>query len=57
MLADHVPDIADNPLLKNPAQALRVTDRLHGNTFWVRQADPHTGALTLLATPLFLALC
>ena len=55
-LADHVPDIASNPLLRFLRKHLRVTNSLHGNAFWVRQADPRTGRVTLWATPLFLAL-
>jgi tellurite resistance protein TerC len=56
ILADHVPDIANNPLLKFLRKHLRVTDTLHGNSFWVRQADPQTGRVLRWATPLFLAL-
>jgi tellurite resistance protein TerC len=33
-----------------------VTDGLHGNAFFVREADPATGKLERFATPLFLAL-
>jgi len=56
ILADHVPDIANNPLLKFLRKHLRVTDTLHGNAFWVRQTDPQTGRVLRWATPLFLAL-
>ncbi|MBU1357438.1 MAG: TerC family protein [Gammaproteobacteria bacterium] len=56
ILADHVPDIAGNPLLKFLRRHMRVTDTLHGNAFWVRQADPATGKVVRWATPLFLAL-
>ena len=56
ILADHVPDIASNPLLKFLKKHMRVTDELHGNAFWVRRADPVTGKLARWATPLFLAL-
>ncbi len=56
VLADHVPDIAGNPLLKFLRKHLRVTDTLHGNAFWVRQADPQTGREVRWVTPLFLAL-
>jgi tellurite resistance protein TerC len=52
----HVPDIASNPLLKFLKKHMRVTDRLQGNAFWVRQADPATGKRVRSATPLFLAL-
>jgi tellurite resistance protein TerC len=56
ILADHVPDIANNPLLKFLKKHMRVTEHLHGNAFWVQQPDPATGQLVRWATPLFLAL-
>jgi len=56
-LADHVPDIAGNPLLKFLRRHLRVTPQLEGNAFFVRRADPQTGRMVRWATPLFLALC
>ena len=56
MLADHVPDIASNPLLKLLKRRMRVTTDLRGNAFWVREPDPETGKLERWATPLFLAL-
>jgi tellurite resistance protein TerC len=56
ILADHVPDIANNPLLKFLKKHMRVTERLHGNAFWVRQPDPATGKVVRWATPLLLAL-
>jgi tellurite resistance protein TerC len=56
VIADHVPDIASNPLLKFLKRHLRVTDGLRGNAFWVREADPKTGKVERFATPLFLAL-
>ena len=56
ILADHVPDIAGNPLLKFLGRHLRVTNDLHGHAFWVRKADPATGKLRRWATPLLLAL-
>ena len=56
ILADHVPDIANNPLLKFLKKHMRVTEHLHGNAFWVRQPDPATGKAVRWATPLFLAL-
>jgi len=57
IIADHMPDIGNNPLLKFLRRHLRVTPQLHGNAFFVRQPDPATGALSVWATPLFLALC
>jgi len=55
-LADHVPDIASNPLLKFLKRHMRVTETLHGNAFWVSRADPASGKVVRWATPLFLAL-
>jgi tellurite resistance protein TerC len=56
IIADHVPDIASNPLLKFLKRHVRVTDGLRGNAFWVTETDPTTGRLARFATPLFLAL-
>lgn len=56
VIADHVPDIASNPLLKFLKRHLRVTEGLRGNAFWVREPDPKTGRLERFATPLLLAL-
>ncbi len=56
VIADHMPDIANNPLLKFLKRHMRVTDGLRGNAFWVREADPATGRIERYATPLFLAL-
>jgi tellurite resistance protein TerC len=49
-------DIADNPLLKWLRKHLRVTDKLHGQAFAVKQPDPKTGKIVWFFTPLFLAL-
>ncbi len=56
LLADHVPDIPNNPLLKFLRRHMRVTEGLHGNAFWVRKADPASGEVRRWATPLLLAL-
>ncbi|AOG23187.1 TerC family protein [Acidovorax sp. RAC01] len=56
IIADHVPDIASNPLLKFLKRRMRVTEGLRGNAFWVREHDPATGKVERFATPLFLAL-
>jgi tellurite resistance protein TerC len=56
VIADHTPDIANNPLLKFLRRHMRVTDGLRGNAFWVRESDPATGKLERYVTPLFLAL-
>jgi tellurite resistance protein TerC len=57
IIADHVPDIGNNPLLKFLRKHMRVTPALQGNAFFVKQADPVTGKAVRWATPLFLALC
>ena len=56
IIADHVPDIANNPLLKFLKRHMRVTDGLRGNAFWVQEPDPASGKLVRFATPLLLAL-
>ena len=56
ILADHVPDIATNPLLLFLKKHMRVTESLHGNAFWVDRPDPATGKVVRWATPLLLAL-
>ena len=56
-IADHMPDIGSNPLLKLLRRHLRVTPQLEGNAFFVRRADARTGRSQTWVTPLFLALC
>lgn len=56
VIADHMPDIANNPLLKIIRKHLRITDKVHGNAFFVQQPDPATGKLVRWGTPLFMAL-
>jgi len=56
-MADHTPDIANNPLLKFLRRHLRVTPTLEGSAFFVKRTDPATGQVVRWATPLFLALC
>ena len=56
IIADHVPDIANNPVLKFMKRHMRVTDGLRGNAFWVREPDPVSGKLVRFSTPLLLAL-
>ncbi len=57
MVADHMPDIAQNPVLRFLRKHLRVTPQLEGNAFFVRRTDPASGKMVRWATPLFLALC
>ena len=56
ILADHTPDIANNPLLKLLRKRMRVTPGIEGNAFFVHRLDPITGKSVRWATPLFLAL-
>jgi tellurite resistance protein TerC len=49
------PDMAKNPLLNFMKRRFNVTDRLHGERFFVRQ-DNGKGQTALFLTPLFLAL-
>jgi tellurite resistance protein TerC len=49
-------DVAANPLVRFLKKHMRVTDRLYGHRFFVREPDPKTGRAVLWATPLFLAL-
>jgi tellurite resistance protein TerC len=56
IVADHMPDIANNPLLKFLRQRMRVTPQVEGNAFFVHRPDPTTGKVVRWATPLFLAL-
>jgi tellurite resistance protein TerC len=55
-MADHKPDIANNPLLKLLRRRLRVTPELHGNAFFVKVENSATGQSVRWVTPLFLAL-
>jgi tellurite resistance protein TerC len=57
LVADHMPDIANNPVLKFLRRHLRVTPEVRGNAFFVQEPDPATGRPVRWATPLFLALC
>ncbi|NYZ12399.1 TerC family protein [Azospirillum sp. RWY-5-1] len=54
---DHVPDIANNPMLRFLRKRMRVTDEIEGHKFFVRRpAADGSGRAVLYATPLFLAL-
>jgi tellurite resistance protein TerC len=57
VIANNMPDIGNNPLLRFLRKRMRVTDQVHGNAFFVHQHDPATGKTERWATPLFLALC
>ena len=56
IVADHMPDIENNPLLKFLRKRLRVTPEVVGNAFFVQRPDPVTGKNVRWVTPLFLAL-
>ena len=55
MSIDDEPDIANNRILKFIKGRMRVTETLHGERFFVKQADAG-GKLLWFATPLFLCL-
>lgn len=57
MIANHMPDIGNNPLLKFLRKRMSVTEKIEGNAFFVYKTDPATGKAIRWATPLFLALC
>ncbi|MFN3424184.1 MAG: TerC family protein [Novosphingobium meiothermophilum] len=54
--SDHDPDIGNNPAVRWIRRHMRVTDRLHGERFFVEAVDHRTGKVVMAATPLFLAL-
>ena len=56
VIADNMPDIGNNPMLKFMRKRMNVTDELHGQNFWVQLPDAKTGKVAWFATPLFLAL-
>jgi tellurite resistance protein TerC len=56
MVPESDPDISKNPVVRFMRKHMRVTDKLHGQSFFVRQPDSATGKTLLHATPLFLAL-
>jgi tellurite resistance protein TerC len=56
IIADNMPDIANNPLLKFMRKRMKVTEGVRGNAFFVYEPDAATGKVVRHATPLFLAL-
>ncbi len=56
IMADQEPDIANNPILKYMRRHMRITDKVHGEKFFVHEPDPKTGKIVRWATPLFVAL-
>ena len=55
-LGDKESDLADNPVLKFMQRRFKVTEKLHGQNFFVRQMDGKSGRLVSYVTPLFMAL-
>ncbi|KQN72743.1 TerC family protein [Devosia sp. Leaf64] len=49
-------DLSKNPVLNFMKKRFRVSEQLHGDRFFVQQADPKTGRVHRYMTPLFLAL-
>jgi tellurite resistance protein TerC len=56
IMADQEPDIANNPILKYMRRHMRITEKVHGEKFFVQEPDPKTGKIVRWATPLFVAL-
>jgi len=54
--ADQQFDIEANPVLKFMRKRFRITDKLHGERFLVKDRDPKTGKMVTFLTPLFLVL-
>ena len=53
---DDEPDIEDNPALKVMRRFLRITPKLHGQRFFIRQPDDKTSKIVTWVTPLFVAM-
>jgi tellurite resistance protein TerC len=56
LFADKDYDVANNPVLGFMRRRSNVTASHHGQSFFVKQADPRTGKPVWFMTPLFLAL-
>lgn len=54
--SNHEEDIQNNPVLKFFRTHFRLTDKLHGHAFFVRQKKTGSADVALHITPLFLAL-
>ena len=55
-MADTMPKVGENPLLRFLKRRMKVTDQLHGHRFFVRMPAPGTSRKATYATPLLLAL-
>ena len=51
IVADHMPDISNNPLLKFLRKRMRVTPSVEGNAFFVYRPDPQSGKPVQWVTP------
>jgi tellurite resistance protein TerC len=56
VVADHMPKLEQNPVLRLMRRRMNVTDELHGERFFVRLPVADTDRSAVFATPLFLAL-
>jgi tellurite resistance protein TerC len=56
LMADAKPDLEANPVLKWMRRHMNITDRLHGQYFYVMEKDAQTGRTVRKWTPLFVAL-
>lgn len=56
IMADEKPDIANNAVLRYMRSHMRITDKIHGQNFFVNEPDPKSGKVVRWATPLFVAL-
>ena len=56
LMANKTYDVASNPVLKFLQRHARITDKVEGEHFIVRQIEPRTGRLLPHITPLFVAL-
>jgi tellurite resistance protein TerC len=56
VMDDKEMDLDRNPILNFMRRRFRVTEKLHGHAFFVRQPDAKTGRVVTWITPLFLAL-
>lgn len=54
--ADEAYEVGKSPILAWVYRRFRVTDRLHGERFFVKEQDPKTGKMVRAVTPLFVAL-
>ncbi len=56
VIGEQKPDIESNPVLRFMRRKMRITPKLHGERFFIKQPDPKTGKFVTWVTPLFVAL-